>query len=275
MNRIFKNMILPIVLMLACCAVMAQEKQKVAVYVDGKDAAEGVAYFLGSKMVIAITETGNYTAVERTNDFLTQLSKSANYERSGAVDATSIAQIGKQSNVDLVCAVLVKNVLGEKYVSARLIKVESAEVINSADGSKNYTSVADLTELAQDITKNLFKSTVNTANNGNMEYALCGGCGANGEDLYTTKADEPGKYTWTQAKGRCSQKGNGWYLPSKEELNSMYNQKEEIGGFSGNYYWGSTEYSSSNAWSQYFANGSQHNDYKSDSDRVRCVRRVN
>jgi hypothetical protein len=50
-----------------------------------------------------------------------------------------------------------------------------------------------------------------------------------------------------------------WYLPSKYELNLMYNQRAAIGGFVGTYYWSSTEASSANynAWEQDFSNGNQ------------------
>jgi len=46
-----------------------------------------------------------------------------------------------------------------------------------------------------------------------------------------------------------------WFLPSKDELNLMYEQKGVIGGFAGAYYWSSSEYFLNYAWSQYFYNG--------------------
>ncbi|MCL2597092.1 MAG: DUF1566 domain-containing protein [Paludibacter sp.] len=42
---------------------------------------------------------------------------------------------------------------------------------------------------------------------------------------------------------------NDWFLPSKEELNMLYQNRKLIGGFFG-YYWSSSEYSSNNAWAQ-------------------------
>jgi len=44
-----------------------------------------------------------------------------------------------------------------------------------------------------------------------------------------------------------------WYLPSKEELALLCDQKTVVGGFVASiHYWSSTEYSSQVAWSQYF-----------------------
>ena len=46
-----------------------------------------------------------------------------------------------------------------------------------------------------------------------------------------------------------------WYLPSKDELNKLYLNKDTIGGFPVDYYWSSTEVNSTEAWVQQFFNG--------------------
>jgi hypothetical protein len=48
-----------------------------------------------------------------------------------------------------------------------------------------------------------------------------------------------------------------WYLPSKHELNLLYQQKVIVGGFSNGDYWSSTEINANEAWSQYFYDGTQ------------------
>lgn len=61
-----------------------------------------------------------------------------------------------------------------------------------------------------------------------------------------------------------------WFLPSNDELNQMYlnlkvNFKTQlISGFSDNYYWSSSESTSSNAWAQDFGNGYQGSGYLRD-----------
>jgi hypothetical protein len=73
-----------------------------------------------------------------------------------------------------------------------------------------------------------------------------------------------------------------WYLPSKEELNLMYQNKATIdatagvnggSGFASAGYWSSTEYDNRRAWGQYFDDGSQSTDDKQYvSNYVRAVR---
>jgi hypothetical protein len=63
-----------------------------------------------------------------------------------------------------------------------------------------------------------------------------------------------------------------WFLPSKDELNQMYQQRGVIGGFASDKYWSSSEGSSSYAWGQDFGNGSQGYVYKYVNLRVRACR---
>lgn len=49
-----------------------------------------------------------------------------------------------------------------------------------------------------------------------------------------------------------------WYLPSKDELNEMFLQKDLIPGLNiYDNYWSSSQYTSECAWIQYFVNGIQ------------------
>ncbi len=64
-----------------------------------------------------------------------------------------------------------------------------------------------------------------------------------------------------------------WYLPSKMELTYMFINKDIVGGFSNQYYWSSTEFSSISAWAQNMANGSFYNLKKSTPFAVRAIRK--
>jgi hypothetical protein len=64
-----------------------------------------------------------------------------------------------------------------------------------------------------------------------------------------------------------------WYLPSKDELDRLYDNKRTIGGLVEQRYWSSSEADVNNAWPQNFANGYQYHLYdKSHEIRVRAVR---
>jgi hypothetical protein len=81
----------------------------------------------------------------------------------------------------------------------------------------------------------------------------------------------------------CNGGGNSdWYLPSRDELNQLYNNRVAInaaavanGGTafaSAPYYWSSSEGDFFDAWQEWFGNGSQSDHAKSDTCLVRAVR---
>ena len=81
-----------------------------------------------------------------------------------------------------------------------------------------------------------------------------------------------GRMNWHEAKIACKKLGPGWRLPTKDELNMLYKNKEEIGGFANNYYWSSTELDNYLAWRQGFTNGFQYFFNMPNFSYVRAVR---
>ena len=86
----------------------------------------------------------------------------------------------------------------------------------------------------------------------------------------------PKMMDWYEAKKACANLGSGWRLPTIEELNLMYLNKDKIGGFANSGYnsgyWSSAEYSNGDAWLQYFDRGFQDFNGKNYNGNVRAVR---
>ena len=77
------------------------------------------------------------------------------------------------------------------------------------------------------------------------------------EKFEVAQYDFPNGMNWKDAKAECAKLGKGWRLPTKDELNIMYENKDKIGGFASSYYWSSTESNDNGVWKQYFDNGLQ------------------
>lgn len=133
--------------------------KKVAVYIVKNDAAKNIGRVLGDKLVAGFTSSGRYVAIERTNGFLAQLGKEQKYQRTGAVDDNDISRLGKQFGVQYVCVADVSDVFGEKFISARLIDVETAEIVNSHDAGGAISRMDDCVRIANEISSNLSKGT--------------------------------------------------------------------------------------------------------------------
>ena len=79
-------------------------------------------------------------------------------------------------------------------------------------------------------------------------------------------------FFWTEALSVAKAYGSGWHLPTKDELDLLYQQQTVVGGFANVYYWSSTEVDNNSGWSQGFGTGNQSDVNKANSFRVRAVR---
>jgi len=92
------------------------------------------------------------------------------------------------------------------------------------------------------------------------------------ESFEVYPSDLKGQYNWEDAKSACDKLGEGWRLPTKPELNDMYQRRDEIGGFIDNYYWSSTEDVNRYVMFQDFDGGRELNVNKNGTYYVRPVR---
>jgi len=106
--------------------------------------------------------------------------------------------------------------------------------------------------------------------------AYVDGSGKHG--LIAAPSDLDGVYFWGRAFTVCEELiidgYDDWYFPSKEELNTLYKNKDAIGGFTGDIYWSATELENNGngAWVQRFSDGKQGGAAKTSELKVRAVR---
>lgn len=73
-------------------------------------------------------------------------------------------------------------------------------------------------------------------------------------------------------KKACAALGNGWRLPTMQELYDLYQNRDKIGSFASGSHWSSTEDLNNYAWGQVFYNGLQLDFNKANPNYVRAVR---
>jgi hypothetical protein len=91
-------------------------------------------------------------------------------------------------------------------------------------------------------------------------------------NIEVTQYDFPEQMKWENAKKACAALGDGWRLPSLDELNILYTYQKRISGFADNYYWSSSELDNNYAWYQYFNDGRQGDFDKIKKIYVRAIR---
>ena len=99
---------------------------------------------------------------------------------------------------------------------------------------------------------------------------------ANTDNIISSQGGATGSY----AAGICADYSvtdggvtyDDWYLPSEDELNQLYINRAEIGGFASNYFWSSTESSTPSARVQHLDGGNKSSLSKAGTWYLRAVR---
>jgi formylglycine-generating enzyme required for sulfatase activity len=92
------------------------------------------------------------------------------------------------------------------------------------------------------------------------------------EQLLVAQNDFANRMDWYDAKKACAALGNGWRLPTMQELYDLYQNRDKIGGFASGSHWSSSEDLNNYAWGQVFYNGLQLDFNKANPNYVRAVR---
>ncbi|MFT5382927.1 MAG: hypothetical protein ACI81W_000323 [Saprospiraceae bacterium] len=99
-----------------------------------------------------------------------------------------------------------------------------------------------------------------------------------GQHGMVCQTEDLGILDWNEAVAACKELGDGWALPTIDQLKLLYINlhKEDLGSFINDYYWSATEWSSKEdikdkAWFENFANGDSDPVSK---DRTRYVRAI-
>lgn len=264
-----------IVIALSCVAMLAQETVSVLITGDGNQSENKV---FANRVAVGIMRRGNFNAKEQTDSFMELLAEDATYQRNGIVSESKVSQIGKQLGADFVCHIMVTNVLNEKYITTKLIRTETAEVVKLKDAVAKWKDINGLESAAnnlagyllgskKDVKKDIIKKDVVKPIQieiGNQKYEVLP------EDL-------EGSYSWNDAKTACEKLNiygsDDWYLPNKEELDGVYKHRKEIGGFTADWYWSATNADSEFVWLQSFSDGYQGTTNQSFGRKVRCIRK--
>ncbi len=150
-------------------------KKKVAVYMTGTTSDAAYKKVIGAKLVNAITESGEYAAVERTADFLAALAAESDYQTSGEVRDSQIARLGQKFGVRYVVVADASDLFDECFIAARLINVETGLVERAFDSNGPADSMAQLVSLSKNVAAGLFGKQLSnsTGNSTPIHLSLC------------------------------------------------------------------------------------------------------
>jgi hypothetical protein len=257
-------------------------QQKVAVWVEGKNTE--INTVLADQLVSVITSSGKHVAIERSSDFLRGLKNEMDYAQSGNVADSQIAAIGKQLGANLICVAKVSLVANTNYVSARLINVETAQVIATANIHDDFKTIDAIIKSCEKLAMTMLGietseqklSKIQQEQEKQREKAR--GFTTIGGSLYVQMSDAAEDVNYKVAVKICKNSSIGgfstWRLPTTDELAILNTEYKKL-DLSGEY-WSSSDTSGSEKITYVFGT-SYYSGHKSadeyDHRKVRCVRK--
>jgi len=139
---------LTIIFEFALCFAQESAPGKLAVYVSGAGEA-AINKSLGSKLLVAMSQSGKYVEIADLGSFQDELAKS------GKNDIATVSQAAKRHGADYVCTVSMTEVFGAHSITARLIKVADAQVVKTGSADRAIKSLEDLTAVSNELARQL------------------------------------------------------------------------------------------------------------------------
>ncbi|MDR0307998.1 MAG: CsgG/HfaB family protein [Chitinispirillales bacterium] len=215
-----KLMVFIIAIMLLNAAVYAQNKSKIAVYVtSSEDVAENEKKALGTSILSSLVNSERYVTIERSNAFLAKIDEEQKRQRSGAIDENQIIRLGKQFGVEFICIADITPAFGAYQISARIVDVETAEVVYMGKSSSRLRSMEDLSKVSDEVVGIMFKTQITpklptTANTPHQQQII--------NNQYAPKYKD---FTGIQRWGTF---GLNWLIPGVGSFTIM---KDNVGGW--------------------------------------------
>ena len=159
-----KTVLFFMMISLVSTVAIAQDLPRIAIYVTG-NIGEDEKSALGTVMLSALINSGRYRGIERSSAFMAEVEREQATQRSGAIDDSHISELGKQFGVRFVCIAAITPAFGSYQVSARIVDVETAEVVHIGNAASPLNLMKDLEEVSEKVVVSMFGKSKRTASN--------------------------------------------------------------------------------------------------------------
>ena len=261
----------------ALAAVFAKPKlMAIATFdINNNAVSEAEAEGITELYIAELASTGKVSIVDRNN--FNKLLKEMNFQAGDWADSEKTIRLGTASGASVIGRGQIIKLGNRMYLSATVIDVKTAKVISSA--KTQFESLDDIFNIlpgfVRDISEDLTLKIGDTGPGGGLICNIEGNRGLECSEFL-------GDANWEGAKEMCAEfRGGGyddWYLPSKVELNFIYDNLVYKGKIisHNNLYWSSTEQDDGEAMAYYFSGSGRLTSYeKYRIFSVRAVRAFN
>ena len=263
-------------LLLVTSMVFAQKSIAVSTFdITGGAVSSEEAEAITELFISELVATGKVNVVDRAN--FDKVIEEMKFQSSDWSNSEKTIALGNAVNANMVVRGQIIKLGSKMYLSSTIIDLKTANVLSS--GREQFNSIDDifglLTNYANQTIEGLSLKIGDIGPGGGIVFYI------EGKKVYEV-SEILGEANWETAKSMAKNfRGGGyndWYLPTKDEVNLVYQNLRKPGIISGNsWHWSSSENSYVNsAWVQRFSDGNQGNYYNEyHTYSVRAIRAFN
>ncbi|MDE6006476.1 MAG: hypothetical protein K2G67_02860 [Muribaculaceae bacterium] len=122
----------------------------VAIYVDG-DITRAQNQIVNSAISERMMQYPSYAIFERNETFINAINQEHDYQLSGEVSLDQIRKIGKKYGVNYVVSVVVVKDQGRTYMTAKIINIESGQIMKQSTLDRPGGDTKELQALANQV----------------------------------------------------------------------------------------------------------------------------
>jgi len=139
-------------------SLTAFTQKTVAVYVTANDGVpQETKRILGSELVAAITRNADYIAIERTEEFLSQVTQEQ--DRYNNIDDKKLFELGQKYGASNVCVAEITKFGDEFYIVSRLLDIRTQRVWKTARKYSELKSLKELIDVSESLADELIGNT--------------------------------------------------------------------------------------------------------------------
>ncbi len=141
--------------------LLAIAQTKVAVYVNSAgEVDEAMKQIIGSELATAISANQQFTAVDRSTDFLNVLKQEQSEQISGNLDENQVQQLGQKFGVQQVCIASITPYQSKFYIQAKMVDVERATVLATCREISALQDLDEMVSVSEKLSQNLVPAKV-------------------------------------------------------------------------------------------------------------------
>ena len=217
-----KKILCALSIVIAAAAVFAKPKlMAIATFdINNNAVSEAEAEGITELYIAELASTGKVSIVDRNN--FNKLLKEMNFQAGDWADSEKTIRLGTASGASVIGRGQIIKLGNKMYLSATVIDVKTAKVISSA--KTQFESLDNIFNILPDFVESISVGLTLIGSTGPGGGLICNIEGNRGLEC----SEVLGSANWEDAKKMCAKfRGGGyddWYLPSKEELNFIYNK---------------------------------------------------